>query len=228
MDRKIEATLSTGWLAKMPSELRRELLQAGRLRNFPDGATVYSFEQRGASLYGVVSGHVRLFVTMNEQDPSFVHCAGPGFWFGEIRVITGRTRAMQAMTFGETRLCAIDVSAITELAGRQPDIWRSVAALSAMNAMTAIGAGEDLMIRDARKRLVATLLRLAGQRNAFQGAATIAIVPLTQLELAEASSLSRSSATKILGDLARQGLIRTDYRTISILDPEALTAILAE
>lgn len=227
MDREAEATLSTGWLARMPSDLRRQILRGGRFRSFRNGAMVYAFEQEGTCLWGVVSGQVRLLVTMNEQEPRLAHCAGPGFWFGEIPVITGGTRAMQAMTFGETRLCAVDVTVITDLARRQPDVWRSVAGLSVMNEMTAIGAGEDLMIRDSKKRLVAVLLRLAGHRNAFQGAAAVDTVPLNQLELAEASGLSLSSATKILGDLVRQGAIRTEYRTIAILDPDALKTILA-
>jgi CRP-like cAMP-binding protein len=228
MDRDSQATLSTGWIARMPPELRREILEGGRLRTFPDGAMIYAFEQEGTCLWGVVSGHVRFLVTMNEQDPRFAHCAGPGFWFGEIPVILGGTRAMQAMVFGETKLCAVDVNLIASLAHRDPAVWRWVAALSVMNEMTAIGAADDLMVRDSRKRLIAVLLRLAGHRNAFQGAAPIATLPLTQVELAEASSLSRSSATMILGALSRKGLIRTDYRTIVILDPEALKAMLAE
>jgi CRP-like cAMP-binding protein len=219
--------LSTGWLAQADPVLREELLNAGRIRQFADGAMIYGFQQEQVCLWGVVSGFVRIFVTMNEQDPKLAHCAGPGFWFGEIPIITGWGRAVQAMAFGDLRLCAIDRSVVTGIARRDPEVWRAVATLSVMNQMTAIGAGEDLMIRDSKKRLVTVLLRLAGHRNAFQGAAAFPTVPVTQLELAEASSLSRSSAARILGDLARQGFIRTDYRTIAILDPDSLKALLA-
>jgi CRP/FNR family transcriptional regulator, cyclic AMP receptor protein len=227
MDATDAKTLTTGWLAQADPELGRELLGAGRLRHFVDGAMIYGFQQEQVCLWGVVSGSVRIFVTMNEQDPKLAHCAGPGFWFGEIPVITGWARAVQVMAFGDLRLCAIDRSVVTGIARRNPEVWRVVATLSVMNQMTAIGAGEDLMIRDSTKRLVAVLLRLAGHRNGFQRAAALPAVPVTQLEIAEASSLSRSSATRILGDLARQGFIRTDYRTIAILDPDALKALLA-
>jgi len=220
--------LTTGWLAQADPALRQELLEAGQTRRFIDGAMIYSFGSEEFCLWGVVSGIVRLFVAMNEQEPKFAHCAGPGFWFGEVPVITGLTRAMQAMTFGDTKLCAIDRIAVASIARRNPDAWRAVAMLSVMNELTAIGAAEDLMIRDSRKRLVAVLLRFAGRRNAFQGAAPIPTVAVTQLELAEASSLSRSSTTAILRDLAQRGMIRTDYRTIKILNARALSECLAE
>jgi hypothetical protein len=102
---------------------------------------IYGFQQEQVCLWGVVSGFVRIFVTMNEQDPKLAHCAGPGFWFGEIPVITGWTRAVQVMAFGDLRLCAIDRSVVTGIARRNPEVWRVVATLSVMNGMTAIGGG---------------------------------------------------------------------------------------
>lgn len=220
-------SLSTGWFAQAEPPLRKALLEAGRIRHFGNGATIYTFAQDQVCLWGVVSGLVRISIAMNEQEPKLAHCVGPGFWFGEVPVITGRNRAVQAVAAGETRLCAIDRAEIAAIAHRFPETWRFIATLSVLNQLTAIGAGEDLMIRDPRKRMVAVLLRLSGRRNAFQGTAPIPTVPVTQAELAEASTLSRSSAAVILKDLAQRGLIRTDYRTIAILDAKALDSILA-
>lgn len=228
MDLATERTLTTGWLAQADPALRKSLLEGGRFRHFGDGAMIYTFEQDQICLWGVVSGIVRISVTMNEQEPKLAHCAGPGFWFGEVPVITGRTRAVQAVASGGTRLCAIDRSVIVEIARRTPEAWRLVAMLAVLNELVAIGAGEDLMIRDPRKRLVAVLLRFSGRRNAFQGTAPIQTVPVTQAELAEASTLSRSSAAVILKDLAQRGMIRTDYRSIAILEPESLEGLLAD
>jgi len=223
-----ELTLTTGWLVQADPALRKALLEAGRMRHFGDGAMIYTFDQDQVCLWGVVSGLIRISVTMNEQEPKLAHCAGPGFWFGEVPVITGRTRAVQAVASGETRLCAIDRANIAAIARRDAEVWRLVATLSVLNELVAIGAGDDLMIRDARKRLVAVLLRLSGRRNAFQGTAPIPTVPVTQAELAEASTLSRSSATVILKDLTQRGMIRTDYRSIAILDPTGLEGLLED
>lgn len=222
MDPAIATTLATGWLAQTQPSIRQGLLDACTPRHFADGEMIYHFEQKQTCLWGVVSGTVRLFVAMGEQDSKLAHCAGPGFWFGEAPVITGSNRAMQAVASGEVRLCAIDRSVVVQMAERFPDVWRSVATLSVMNELIAIGSAEDLMLRVPRKRLVATLLRMSGWRHGFQGIPPLTTVPMTQLELAEASCLSRSSAAAILKDLGGKGIVRTDYRSITILNAAAL------
>jgi DNA-binding transcriptional regulator LsrR (DeoR family) len=63
---------------------------------------------------------------------------------------------------------------------------------------------------------------MAGWRHGFQGAVPMTTVPITQLELAEASSLSRSSAAVILKDLGDKGLVKAEYRSITIEDAPAL------
>ncbi len=227
MDPAIAAALTTRWLAQTEPSIRQGLLDACKLRQFLDGERIYGFEQEQNCLWGVVSGAIRLFVAMSEQDPRLAHCAGPGFWFGEIPVITGGTRAMQALAAGHVRLCSIDRSVVVNMAKTNSDVWRSVATLSIMNEMIAIGSAEDLMMRSPQKRLVATLLRMAGWRHGFQGALPMTMVPITQLELAEASSLSRSSTAVILRDLGGKGLVKAEYRSITILDAPALTQLLA-
>lgn len=228
MDSKTERTLTSGWLGQVEPELRREFLRAAQPRLFSDGSQIHGFQEDQSCLWGVGSGAVRLYVAMNEQVPKLAHVAGPGFWFGDAPVVTGQPRALQATAAGNTRLFAIDRAVIANLALRNPDAWLAVARLVLMNELTAIGAGEDLMIRDSRRRLVAVLLRLCGRRNAFQGVAPISTVPVTQHELAETSCLSRSSAALVLKDLATRGMIRTVYGSITILDGEALEAVMSE
>ena len=227
MDPAVATSWSTRWLAQADPSIRQGLLDACTLRHFADGEMIYAFEQEQRCLWGVVSGAIRFFVAMSEQDPKLAHCAGQGFWFGEIPVITGGPRAMQAVASGHVRLCSLDRRVVVSTAKKNPDVWRSVATLSIMNQMIVMGSAEDLMMRDPRKRLVAVLLRMAGWRHGFQGAQPLTTVPVTQLELAEASSLSRSSAAVILKDLGSNGLVKAEYRSITILDAPALKDLLS-
>ena len=127
MDSAIAATLTTRWLAQTDPAIRRAFLEACTLRHFADGEMIYGFEQEQNCIWGVVSGAIRLFVAMSEQDPKLSHCAGPGFWFGAAPVITGGNRSMQVMAAGNVRLCSIDRSVVVNMAEKNPDVWRSVA-----------------------------------------------------------------------------------------------------
>lgn len=224
--RKDEAALLNGWLSGGPQELAETILRAGTPRHKADGETVYNQGDAEAGIYGIASGHVRMFFTLNEQDPLLGHIAGPGFWFGEVALILGGGRLVGAITSGATVLHFVSLAAIERIAQSEPSVWRCICGLSARNQALAIGAAEDLMIRDSKQRLVAVLLRFANLRNAFQGTPPILDVPVTQPELAEAACLSRTTATDILRDLSRLGWIEPRYRSIRILDPEALSSVM--
>ena len=85
---------------------------------------------------------------------------------------------------------------------------------------------DDLLVKDSTKRLVSVLLRLAGYRNGFQGNPPIDKVPVTQRELADAACLSLSKTAALLSELADQGGVTTDYRSIRILDVSLLHELL--
>ncbi len=228
MDDETTRNLKAGWLGRLPSPVAQAFLDAGKVQRLPDGAIIYGLGQEQFCLFGIASGHVRMWITMNEQEPRLAHVAGPGFWFGESEVVTGQPRIMEMEASGQTRLCMVARRDIDQIAKKHADAWASVALLAVMNEATAIGAVDDLMIRDAKKRLAAVLLRLSSHRNAFQGVPPVSAVPVTQTEIADAATLSRSSAAAILAELSRKGIIRTDYRTIVILKPNKLLAVLAD
>ena len=71
MDTAIANILTTRWLSKSDPAIRQRLLDACSLRNFADGEMIYGFEQKQNCLWGIVSGTIRLFVAMSEQDPSW-------------------------------------------------------------------------------------------------------------------------------------------------------------
>lgn len=228
MDRETRRVLKTGWLGQVSPVLSDAFLDAGHLRAYPDGATIYGLGSDCCFLWGIAAGLVRMWVTMNEQEPRFGHVAGPGSWFGENEVITGQPRIIEMEAAGETCVCIVTREDIQSIARRHPEAWHAIALLAVMNQSTAIGAADDLMLRNAKNRLVAVLLRLSSHRNAYQGAAPIAKIPAAQAEIAVAANLSRSSAAAILAELSCEGLIRTDYRWVAILEPERLSAMLAE
>lgn len=220
--------LHSGWLSHLDPALAGRILAASKTVRYGDGETIYAFAQEQSCLFGVATGLVRMSVTMNEQSPQFGHVAGPGFWFGETEVLTGKGSIMEMATSGATSLLRIDRKAIDTLAMEGHAIWHGIALLAVMNEGTAIGAADDLMIRNSRRRLAAVLLRLSSHRNAFQGVPPLQEIPATQTELSEAACLSKSSTAALLAEFARQELIRTDYAAVAILNPVGLAGILAE
>ncbi|WP_162410795.1 Crp/Fnr family transcriptional regulator [Pseudoxanthomonas daejeonensis] len=74
------------------------------------------------------------------------------------------------------------------------------------------------MIKDSERRVAAVLLDQAGCHHAG-GAVTM---HLSQADLGEMVNLSRHPVGAILADLADRGWVACGYRTIGILDGDAL------
>jgi CRP-like cAMP-binding protein len=81
------------------------------------------------------------------------------------------------------------------------------------------------MIRDSKRRCIASILRLADCRFSDRPGGRPIEAPLSQEELAAISNLSRTSVSTIVRDLEDAGLITLGYRTIVLVDTDRLRAI---
>ncbi len=155
----------------------------------------------------------------------FCHAVGPGYLFGELELILDLARFFEMKTYEKTSLLSIRSRDIELIAEKRPEVWRAIARLADTHEALAVASVDDLMLRDPRKRLAASLLRLAGQRWTFQLPPSLNPVPVTQQELSEVANLSRTVTAGILAEFNRTGLVRTEYGRVHILKPKRLSDI---
>jgi CRP/FNR family cyclic AMP-dependent transcriptional regulator len=225
-DTRVSKKFESGWLSHLPQDLADALVSEGRTRKYTAGDTVYAVGQEQQSLFGIQSGVVRMLISVNDHPLHFAHVTGPGFWFGEFEFIMPQPRVMEMVAAEQLILTEITREAFDKIAVGDPRAWQAVAILAGLNQAIALGAADDLLVKDSMQRLVSVLLRLAGYRNGFQGNPPIDKVPVTQRELADASCLSLSKTAALLSELADQGGVTTDYRSIRILDVSLLYELL--
>jgi CRP/FNR family cyclic AMP-dependent transcriptional regulator len=128
-------------------------------------------------------------------------------------------------TAGQARLLCLHGRDLQRVAESHPEIWRLVAPLVATNEALAVAAVNYLMLREPRKRLAATLLRLSGLRLEFQDRRPLNRVPVTLQELSEAANLSRTVAAEIMFEFAEIGALKKEYGRIRSDRPEVLSGI---
>ena len=220
--------LLTGWLGSIEHSLSEQILSVGRQQNCVSGQAIARLGEEQHCLHGVVRGSAKMYVTMNEQPPKFAHVAGPGFWFGDHEILNRGPRIMEIEATDNTMLFCLDRSEIDKLAKDGLDIWQALYVLAVMNQGTAIGAADDLMIRNSRQRLAAVLLRLSSNRSAYQGVQPVASLPVTWHEVAEAANLSRSKTASLLAEFSTKNFIQTERKMITIRDPKGMQRLLVD
>src|SRR6478752_2956964 len=153
-----------GWLSLTPPAFRAAVLEKSVLQQFSAGEVIYSIGDPPGGLYCLVSGDLGISIAPGERGPYLAHFARPGTWLGEGTVVTGQPRQISLSATRQCDVLHLPFHAFQEIVGEDPTCWRFVALLTSIHLSTAIGAADDLMIRDHVHRFIAILLRLGGCR----------------------------------------------------------------
>ena len=221
-----EIVLSRGWLSLTPRSFQRDVLDRCFLVRFEAGEFIYVVGDPPGGMFGLVSGGVSVSIAPGERGPYFAHFAQPGTWMGEAAAITGQPRRVGLSATREAELLHLPLQEIHEIVDRNPEAWRLFALITIGHLDMAIGASDDLMIRDHVKRCVAVLLRLGGCRHASPADFPPIEIDVSQEEMAVLSNVARTTAGAVLRKLEASGCIEQSYRRIRILTPDALRGML--
>ncbi len=204
-----------GWLAATPADFRDAVLGRCELRRIKGGTSVYRPDDPPGGLWGLAAGGVAIELASMDRGALFGHFAGPGFWIGAGPTVTRDPRRLGVVATRTSVLLRLPMAEFEAIAARDPQAWRWLAVLPIQQSLLAAGVAADLMIRDPRRRLMATLLRLAACHGPLAGPEPREIVA-SQEELATIANLSRTALGEMLRDFERQGLIARRYRRITV------------
>lgn len=217
-----------GWLSLTHPAFRMAVLERSALQAFSAGETIYCVGDPPGGLYGLILGSVGVSIAPGERGPYLAHFARPGTWLGEGPLITGGPRQVGLTATRACHVLHLPLHAFQEIVAEDPTCWRYVALLTSIHLGTAIGAADDLMIRDHVQRFIAILLRLGGCRLASPQNAAAIEFHVSQEDIAVMANVARTTAGAILRRLAKHGHIDLSYSRVRILAPDALRKMLAD
>jgi CRP-like cAMP-binding protein len=220
--------IDNGWLSLTPPSFQAAVLDRCRLQRFKAGESLYMVGDPPGGMFGLVSGGLGISVAPGESGPYFAHLARPGTWFGEAAAITRQPRRVGLTATRDAELLHLPLPKIDEIVARDASAWRLFALVTIGHLDMAIGACDDLMLRDHVKRCTATLLRLAGRRRPSPADAAPVEIDLSQEDIATLANVARTTVGAVLRKLEAMGHIEQLYRRIRILASEPLRAMLRD
>ena len=209
---------------KLTPEVLDRLAAAARMRHARHGERLGSPDGRDDHLWIVVSGAVRISTRPKEGSREVVHAViGPGSYFGLANAVRHGPYTYDARAFGATDLAVIDGSRLQAGLEQYPRLWRRVSGLLAHRLKVALDVVGDNRVLPLAERLVRRLIGVATSSELPDG--TQPTVSMTQGDLARMLDAGRSKINLALKRLEAQGLLRTGYRSITLLDMPALRAL---
>jgi CRP/FNR family cyclic AMP-dependent transcriptional regulator len=183
------------------------------VRSFPKYAVILTEGEPGESLYVVVSGKVKVFLSDERGREVVLGTCGPGDFLGEM-ALDGGPRSASAMCLEASSFLVVTRDALRRAIATDPDFAFELLGRVIGRARMMTGLVKNLALLDVYGRVARLLMSLAVERD--DGTFEIG-EPLTQQSIADRVGASRDMVNRILRDLATGGYIAVSRRCIRIL-----------
>lgn len=180
-------------------------------RSFAKNTVVVTEGDRSDSLYIILSGRVKFYVSDEQGKEIVLSEAGPGEYFGEISLDEG-PRSASVMTLEPTRFSIVPHEDFRDFIAQSPEFAFNLIGKLIYRVRALTENVKSLALMDVYGRVARMLLELATERD---GVLAIEDKP-TQQDLANRVGASREMISKILKDLEAGGYIRVESRRIVI------------
>jgi CRP/FNR family cyclic AMP-dependent transcriptional regulator len=175
----------------------------------PAGAVLFREGEAGEVMFVIQSGEVEIHRRIGEHD-RVLAVLGPGEFFGEMALLSGRPRSASAVVRTTARLVSVTATTLDAMLRGRPEI-----ALRMIKSLTgrldrANQQIELLLLASPNHRVVVCLRQLADEQLAAGGAHDAAVhLPIRVDELATRVALTTPEVADVLNRLASAQLVMT-------------------
>ena len=197
------------------------LSAAAPMAAFSAGELIYSPHQPLEKLFILKGGRVRIFRVSPDGRALTTAIVTPGTIFGEMVIIGQQMHDSFAEALDDVAVCVMSPRDVQTLLLGDARIAARISETLGRRLAQVEQRLSDAIFKSVPQRIAGTLSVLAGNRVLGRGLQ----VQLTHEQLAALAGTSRETTTKVLGELADQGLISLGRGRITILDPDGLAAL---
>lgn len=189
------------YTAALPDELLEALVACGSVRKFPRNTIVVLEGEPAETLYIVIEGELRVYVSDDEGREAELSRLGPNEYFGEM-MLGSRVRTASVRTLSPARLCVVQRADFERLIQARPDLALHLIQTLIRRIMALTGSVQSLALMDVYGRVARLLVELAREQDGRR------VVPrMSQQKIADRIGASRSMVNRILKDLGEGGFI---------------------
>ncbi|MFN7510012.1 MAG: Crp/Fnr family transcriptional regulator [Betaproteobacteria bacterium] len=204
--------MSAELIAALSDPMVRELANRGSVRSFPKNTVIINEGDRGESLFMILSGKVKVYVSDDDGREMILDIYGAGDYVGEMS-LDGRPRSASVMTLEPTTCSVVTRDSLKEAVASSPDFAMKLIDTLIDRARIATDNVKNLALMDVYGRVARLLLSLAREQPDGR-----LVVPerMTQQDIADRVGASRDMISRIFKDLTIGGYVTVVDRIITI------------
>lgn len=197
-----------------------ELARHARVQHVRRSATVC---RRGESLncfFGVAYGLVKLALRADNGEEKVLRLVSAGETFGEALVFRERPNPLDAVALADTMLVVFPSQAVMALLEHDPNFARGLLTSLSERMHNLVAEVEASTLLSARQRVATYLESLAAEQ--VNGRVRL---PATKTVIAARLGVTKETFSRLLRELANQGLIEVEKRDIALRDRPGLAVV---
>jgi len=184
------------------------------------GQVIFLEGAEAKGLYILLAGQVKIYKSSPEGKEQILHMLGPGEPFAEVPMFQGGVFPANSMATQPSTVLYTEKAVLVRLMERDAGLAMAMlAALSQRLRQMASMIGQ-LTLREVPARLAAYLLLQSEEKQS-----RTFVLDMSKGHLAGFLGATREALSRALARLEDSGWISMDNRTITILDPDKLTAL---
>lgn len=189
----------------------KELIPQGVVRSYPKGSIVIHEGDLSDSLYVILSGRVKVFMSEDNGKEFVLSSICSGDYFGEV-ALDGGPRTASIMTQEACRFFVIPKREVKALIERHPEFARNLIGRLIRKVRSLSDSVHNLALMSVYCRLLRFIDEQAVKRE--DGSRTTA--RLTQQDIAARIGASREMVSRIMSDLTNCGYISVESKSIVV------------
>ena len=199
------------------------IVDAAPARTYRAGEMLYTPHRPVEALFLLKRGRIRVFRVSPDGRALTTAIVSPGTMFGEMALLGQRMYGNYAEALDEAYTCVMDRADARRLLLSDPRIAARIVEILGRRLMAMEQRLSEAVFSNVPHRVAAALCTLADSHPAATRGGAIHLT-VTHSQVAELAGTSRETATKALGDLAGQGLLRLSRGRITVIDRSGLAA----
>lgn len=216
----LKALAGTQLFAGLPAEALEKIADQGVERTLKKGQILFSSGDPGDSLYVLVEGGVKGYVSSEDGSELIVGILEAPAVFGEVAVGDGGARSAGIEVIEPSRVLVMSRAQFFAVLGEYPSLVESYIAMLVRMIRRLQERTEGLVFLDLQGRVAKLLLGLMGSDEAID-------LNVTQGDLAAMVGGSRPSVNQVLKAFEGRGYLSIDGKKLAIHDRAALERLSA-
>ena len=192
---------------------------------FQPGEPIYFSGETAANLYVVASGRVKLLRHSASGQDVLLDILQPGDYFGSLTMLADEVYPDTAQA--QTAVCVISIrsEAFRVLLQQYPPVALAVLDITAKRLQETQETVRRLSVNSVEQRIAAVLLKLAHKLGEITVEGILIQMPLSRDDLAQMTGTTTETASRIVSQFQKEGLVHSGRQWIAITDKPRLETI---